>query len=639
MRQFYLSIFILMIAVPRLTAQVSYTANDAGSSVPYTGNFLFGSNMGYYPPWTNQTIADIAAGNTAKNVKGAGVKTLHLPLPEDFLQTWGYDVSVNDFIHYNALGIKDNTVFLETPTAAHRDNTIYPGCTDQSLIWANLYTPIWDGGANGTPVNEDNYLATYVYNTVIRYKQWVKFWELVNEPDFDNSANGWKGRGVAGNWWEQNPLPCDLLNLKAPITSYIRMMHIMYEVIKTVDPSAYVSMGGAGYPSFLDAMLRNTENPVDGSVTAEYPNKGGAWFDCMSFHYYPMYDMRYFDYSAGVFKFKRYSDAGIDEYLKRKNVLDSVFATRGYDGVTYPRKIFINTENNIPRKAFGDYPGGDEIQRNYDMKVLVASMQHDIRQFYIFSIGDSKDYAAATDMFDVVGLYQPLTGIGPTDADPSYRQQYNSSGIAYKTFSDLLGGYAADPQQTTLMNLPAGVRGGAFKNATGDYAYVLWAVTSVDNSEVASATYSFPPPVTIPPQVYQRSWDYSQTNTSPLVSSQNISLTGSPTVILSPLIITALKPDSIRNNPPAWFSFSLYPNPVKNRLNINLHLLQREKVSVKIIDGRGQLVMKIADNTFYNAGENLIGLSLSPGLAAGIYYCRMIAGGNREQTVKFVVTK
>ncbi|HMC85666.1 MAG TPA: hypothetical protein VKI61_09070, partial [Chitinophagaceae bacterium] len=166
MKQFYLSIILIFSFAATCFSQINFNANTPGSAPAYTSPFLFGSNMGYYPPWTNQTIADIAAGNAALNVKGAGVKSLHLPLPENFLDTWGYNISVNDFIHYNQLGIKDNTVFLEFPTAAHSDNTIYPGCTNPSKIWSNIYEPIWDGGANGTPVNENNYFALYVYKTV-----------------------------------------------------------------------------------------------------------------------------------------------------------------------------------------------------------------------------------------------------------------------------------------------------------------------------------------------------------------------------------------------------------------------------------------------------------------------------------------
>ncbi|MES1226966.1 MAG: hypothetical protein ABUT20_66450, partial [Bacteroidota bacterium] len=316
MKHIYLFGFFLFFTAINSKAQINFTANDPGSVPAYTSDFYYGSNMGYYPPWTNQNIADIAAGNPSLSVKGAGVKSLHLPLPEkDFLDVWGYSISVGDFIHYNSLGIKDNTVFLEYPTDAHRDNTVYPGCTDPSLIWSNIYTPIWDNGENGTPVNDNNYLALYIYKTVTIYKPWVKFWELVNEPDFDGGINGWRPPGDPGNWWDNNPQPCELTNLKAPIFNYIRMMRILYEVVKSVDPTAYVAMGGTGYPSFLDAMCRNTDNPTDGSVNASYPVKGGAYFDCMSFHYYPMYDLG---------TTRRYSDAAIDEFILRKNSLYNV---------------------------------------------------------------------------------------------------------------------------------------------------------------------------------------------------------------------------------------------------------------------------------------------------------------------------
>ena len=647
MRQIYLFITLLFLAVADAGAQVNFNANNPGSIPPYTNNYLFGSNNGYYQSWNIYALADIEAGNPDRNIKGAGIKSLHTPLPEQFLSDWGYDIYLNVFAYYNRLGITDNTVWFETPIAAHKDNTVYPGCTDPSLVWSNLYTPIWDGGANGTPVNEDNYLALYIYNTVTRYKQWVKFWEIVNEPDFDNGTNGWRLRGDPGNWWDSNPTACELVNLKAPLFNYIRMLRITYDVVKSVDPSAYVSIGGVGYPSFLDAVLRNTDNPAGGTVTTDYPFTGGAYFDLVSFHYYPMYDLRYADAAFNIIP-TRYSDIAIDKYISRKKVLDSVLSTHGYNDITYPRKIFICTENNIPRKPFPspdgfDFIGSDEAQRNYDMKAIVASQLNDIKQLYIFSIGDSKDYADATDMFDLVGFYQNLNGKGPGansgDTVGPYLQQYNSSGIAYKTFSDLLSGFKADIPMTSAMNIPSSVRGGAFKNAMGDYIYVLWAATTTDNSEVASATYSFPAAINVPLQLNLRSWDYSQTNISTLISSQNIALTGSPSIILSPLIVTALKPDTVRSNPATYFSFALYPNPVRDRLTIKLHVKRKEAVSIKITDGIGQLVMKVADNTTYSTGDNIIHVSLPSRLAAGIYYCRMLAAGNREQTIKFIVTK
>jgi hypothetical protein len=631
MKKIYVFAIVYLYAIDA-GAQINFTANDPGQVPAYNTEFLYGSNMGYYPPWTNQNLADIMAGNPALNVKGVGIKSLHLPLPEkNFLDYWGYSISVNDFIYYNSLGIKDNTVFLEFPSDAHADNTVYAGCSNKSLLWSNLYTPIWDGGANGTPVNEDNYFALYVYKTVTIYKPWVKFWEVVNEPDFDNGLNGWRSPGDPGNWWDNNPSPCELVNLQAPIFNYIRMMRIAYEVIKSVDPTAFVGMGGTGYPSFLDAMLRNTDNPADGSVNASYPVKGGGYFDVISFHYYPMFDLRYVNGNGQTIP-TRYSDAAVDQYIARKNTLNAVLENRGYNGTIYPRKIFINTENNVPRKSFNGYIGSDEAQRNYDIKAPVVSQLHDIRQWYIFSIADNATYDAATDPFQVVGLYQPLAG------NPPYNQQPNNSGIAYKTMSDLLNGFRPDTLQTKALNLPANARGGAFKNGLGDYMYVLWAATSIDNSEAANAVYAFPPAINMPAQVYQRSWDYSATNYSPMASSQAIALTGAPSFISSPLVITALKPDSVNSNPAAGFSVNLYPNPVKNRLTIKLHLGKKEKLSVKITNGMGQPIAQVADNTVYEAGNNFIYLPLSTGIPNGIYYCRLTVG-NTSQTIKFVVTK
>ena len=66
------------------------------------------------------------------------------------------------------------------------------------MLFQNMYTPVWDGGANGTPVNDNNYFALYVYKTVMQYKQYTKFWEIINEPDFDGGAFGWRLPGDRG---------------------------------------------------------------------------------------------------------------------------------------------------------------------------------------------------------------------------------------------------------------------------------------------------------------------------------------------------------------------------------------------------------------------------------------------------------
>src|SRR5699024_563027 len=161
-------------------------------------------------------------------------------------------------------------------------------------VFANLYSPIWDEGENGTPINDDNQFALYIYNLVKRYGEYIRFWEIVNEPDITGFwDNGNRDRAM--NWWDNPPTPGALLNLRAPSFYYIRMLRIAYEVIKKYTPDAFVAPGGIGNPAFLDALLRYTDNPDEGKVTAEYPLTGGAYFDVVSYHIYPAYFLQEWD--------------------------------------------------------------------------------------------------------------------------------------------------------------------------------------------------------------------------------------------------------------------------------------------------------------------------------------------------------
>ena len=192
-------------------------------------------------------------------------------------------------------------------------------------MYDNMWLDIWDEGANGTPVNEENYYAAYVYNLVKTYSFNVKFWEILNEPDFDLVGHSSLPKDDPKSWWNANPDPCHT-GLKAPIQYYVRMLRISYEVIKSVDPEAFISIAGLGYPSFLDAVLRNTDNPDEGKVTAEYPLKGGAYFDAMCYHSYPHFDgsLRYWSNAAGGFVHTRHSDAAADGVVNKKDDFEAV---------------------------------------------------------------------------------------------------------------------------------------------------------------------------------------------------------------------------------------------------------------------------------------------------------------------------
>ncbi|NJK83875.1 MAG: hypothetical protein HC912_08750, partial [Saprospiraceae bacterium] len=266
MRHFYPMLFFLL-SFNAMFGQVNYSANDI---VPmYQGHFGYGTNVGYYPKWTARQLGDIAIGNQVEGVAGVGVTTLRPALFEFFQEQWGYDFRVPAFEHYKKLGARDNVVFVGYPSEAHRDTNAY--CPDyRSELFLNMYAPIWDDGSDGTPYNEQNYYAAYLYKTVSLYKDYVKFWEIWNEPDYSFSANSIYDETQAESWWNVPPNPCEF-DIHAPIFHYIRLLRISYEIIKTVDPNDYVAIGGIGYPSFLDAVLRYTDNPNEGLLTDDFP--------------------------------------------------------------------------------------------------------------------------------------------------------------------------------------------------------------------------------------------------------------------------------------------------------------------------------------------------------------------------------
>ena len=144
-------------------SQPDYTAND--QIPPYNQAFRYGSNFGNYPPWSNNQVADIAAGQLGMDNEGIGLKAHRPAMPEYFFEAWNYDVRLADFAHFDQLGIKENVAFIGFPSEAHREG-VFHCSADQSEVFSNLYEPIWDNGANGTPVNDDNYYALYIYKVI-----------------------------------------------------------------------------------------------------------------------------------------------------------------------------------------------------------------------------------------------------------------------------------------------------------------------------------------------------------------------------------------------------------------------------------------------------------------------------------------
>ena len=460
--------------------------------------FLYGSNMGYYPGWSDQQLAELLIGNPTRNIAGAGVNSLRPAMYDHFVQRWGYDIRAGAFETYQQLGGKDHTMFLNGPSDAHREKTKY--CDGmQSKTFANLYEPIWSSAGK---VNPDNFYANYVYNVVKTYGPYVRYWEVWNEPDY---TNNWS---ASQTWGKSDPNPCHLSNFAAPIQSYVRMLRITYEIVKQLDKDGLVCTGGLGYPGFLDAILRNTDNPEGGSTNADYPKKGGEWFDCLSYHVYPMY---YLGSNPN-------SDAAAAAVINHKNDFQAVLDKYSYDGTTKPRKSFIVTETNIPRKAIGNYVGGNEVQRNFLIKAAIVAQKAGIRGLYVYCPAEGKPLSEVTNPYQAMGFYQNLTS-GP------YNATITPGGIAWRTVSNLLKNRQYDAATTAQLKLPSNIDGGAFySSASGDYMYVLWAKTS-GASETVSAQYSFPASFNIK-TLTQIDWENKDTKVT-----NTISLTGSPVFI------------------------------------------------------------------------------------------------------------
>lgn len=483
----------------------------------YTGFFLYGSNMGWKNNnWTDEDVADILTGNNDRDWEGIGVNSLRPALYEDFVETYGYTIRVNAFKHYASKGAKANVVFIgDRPSEAHRERMQHT-TTQFSQSYENLYEPIWDDGKDGTPINENNYYAAYVYKLVQTYKDYVKFWEIKNEPDFTYTGNGDRKSGDGNNWWDKDPSPGDLSNWNAPVQSYIRLLRVSYEVIKSIDKDAFVCIGGIGYESFLDAVLRNTDNPDGGKVTDEYPYKGGAWFDCLNYHIYPMYYLR--EWKLG-FQFYRHSDAAVDVVVKRNTALRERLQAYGY-GVGYPAKEIIITEVNIPSTPSDDHIGSNEAQRNFLMKTAIVAQKNGVCGVYPFRPWDAKETGG--DSFDYMGFYRPIP-----DSPDGAQLRVKESGIGWHTTSTLLRQRTYDAGETARLSLSVDIEGAAFYSPdTKDYIYVLWARTSKDKDETATAVYQFPESMPIGSMTIT-SWD-GKRNTK---TGNTVALTGAPVFI------------------------------------------------------------------------------------------------------------
>lgn len=411
------------------------------------GPFRYGMNFGYVPGFDDVEMATLA--------RGVGANGARLSFPERHFAQWGYDIEVGDNIAYQSLGVKSNVAFLGGPIREH--STAPANVPDWELdywIPTNLYQPIFDAGGS---VNPENHWAKYVEQTILAYKDHVHVYSVWNEPDW---VSDWQ---FTQTWGSSPPTADQLPRFNGSIFEYVRMLRITKEVAEKVDPTAKVAVGGLGYPSFLSAILRYTDDPAGGAVSPDYPATGASYFDVVDMHYYPIF-------TPGS------SDGGVDGLIALRDQFQAELDAAGAG----PRP-FIVTETGAPRVSVGGAPGGEVYARNYLLKAMVTAQARGIAGIDWFILSDGADPAGNS--FSSMGCYENLAGVPSTDAAVR-----TPTGEAYRTLGALLEDAKHDAAATTALALPAAVRGAAFVTSAGKRAIVLWA-SNEDGAEEASSVY------------------------------------------------------------------------------------------------------------------------------------------------------
>ena len=611
----FLTSFLFSISV--VFGQVNYTALDQVK--PNAGKFRYGTNFGVYAGWLDLQTADVVVGNGT--LPGIGIDAIRGSLPHFFLEEWNYEIRKDWYAHYESLGANDHLVFVGYPSEEARDPIEY--CTGfQSELFENLYEPIWDNN-NGTPYNEDNIYAAYLYKTVEIHKDYVKFWEIMNEPDFTTDWTVAFGQpGQPGNWWENVPQPCDM-GIKAPFFHYVRMMRISWEIIKSVDPDAYVLTGGIGNEAFLDALCRYTDNPTDGSVTADYPHKGGAYFDVLSYHMYPHFDNTLRTFNGLDWDYHRHSDRAANGVIAKKESFQQVLDKYGFDGSQYPEKLWLISEMNVPRKTFSNlYFGSNEGQINFTMKSLVKVQQHGFEQVYFYNVSDNQPEDQIGYEFNAMGQLKYLGDY----TYPDY--EVNDQGIALKTTFDFLNNKTFDEALTHELNMPDAVDGAVFIGTT-DTVAVLWAKTTLDQSEDAFTTFPLSNEFTIiDNQAYE--WNYSMTNLPRILDDNVLAFNGTP-VFFEISKNTTSNTKKLVNE----IKVQSFPNPSEGQFTVEIFADKSERVSIELKNIQGQIIQEIAKNQKLNVGKNKF--ESDEKLTSGLYFLSIKTLDGNTQNLKIVI--
>ncbi len=457
---------------------------------PESTPFRFGLNLGHpNGSWGDDLHARLGAR--------AGATSLRPKLPEYHLAQWGTEIEVGDMQSYASDGLTNFVAFV---IGATREHSTMPDAAEDwqrdYYIPKNLHEPIW---LENGDVNPENYFAASLFDTMSTYGEWVDTWEIWNEPDW---VPDWQ---TTESWWESAPTAEQLVRFNGSIFDYVRMLRIATEVRDKAAPNTRVGLGGIGYPSFLDAVMRYTDDPGAGAVDGEHPRTGADYFDVVVFHYYP-------HFTPGS------SDAGAQGLLSLKDDLAGVLQDYG---VSPASRGFVVTESGASHVELADTPSGEAYARNYMTKVMPLAHRAGIEGIHWFILSDAN---APTDPFGTMGLYEDISQLSSIDD-----AVLTTNGVALRTLSSFLADAVIWPAAEERAEHGTDAEVVGYKLADGRAAWVAWAVTG--ESETSAATVT----LTSDAALHKHAWDASSTDASESLPASGgkvtVDVTGSPLIV------------------------------------------------------------------------------------------------------------
>jgi hypothetical protein len=290
-----LFVFVFGSFVNRYPVSASSFANsDVGTSADASGNDVFAVEMEQTYPETGltQMVETGVKWIRFNNVKWSEIE----PNPGE------YDQNALDKLEeqlYNALNAGMNLIIVVRSAPS----------------WAQKYS-----GYNCGPIAENNIkdFANFMATMVDRYKDYVKYWEIWNEPDAPLNLNdpGFEKDGYFGCWGDAN----DTTYYGGDYFS--QMLSQVYPAIKNVDPEAQVIVGGlmmdCGPNGNCSTSDKNRLKFVDGILD----NGKGGNFDGFAFHAYDYYTGGLGNYSNGGWNASRATTGPVEllkaDYLRNK---------------------------------------------------------------------------------------------------------------------------------------------------------------------------------------------------------------------------------------------------------------------------------------------------------------------------------